>query len=73
MINTLLVLVSLSVYTFAVSKTMFPRQGHCIPRDAQRVCSQKSNCCASRGIFPEGEISIIEGEERDEFNTCDRC
>jgi len=27
MINTLLVLVSLSVYTFDVSKTMFPRQG----------------------------------------------
>jgi hypothetical protein len=35
--NTRLVLVSLSVYTFDVSNTMFPRQGHCIPRDAQCV------------------------------------
>jgi hypothetical protein len=28
MINTLLVLVSISVYTFVVSNTMFVRQGH---------------------------------------------
>jgi hypothetical protein len=44
MINTRLVLVSSSVYTFKVSKTTFPRQGQCIDAYAckERLSSEET-------------------------------
>jgi len=58
MINTHLVLVFLSVYTFEVSKTTFPRQGQCIDAYARPRNACRQERCWLQG-FPDWHIHCV--------------